>query len=171
MGHVKCLEVLLSSGCHINLRDHLGYSPLMLACREGQVEVAIYLINKIRDFNIRADNGDTILHCVAMSGSIHLARMLMRIIPSLLNKLNENDQSPLDLCEISEENDEDNDHNESEDKLSSYLIEIGARHGESLLELSEYHDRKERNRLIEVRMDQEKRERDEQEAKNNERHF
>lgn len=161
MGHVKCLEVLLANGCHINLRDHLGYSPLMLACRQGQVEIAIYLFNKLNDFNIRANNGDTILHCIAMSGSIHLAKIMLNILPSLLNKLNDNNESPMDTCAINCDEDED-----EGDNLLKYLIEMGGQYGEDLMKLTEYNDRKERNRLIEIRIDQDKRERDEYEAKN-----
>ena len=172
MGHVKCLETLFANGCHINLRDHLGYTPLMLACRQGQVEVAIYLINKLNDFNIRANNGDTMLHCIAMGGSIHLAKIILNILPTFLNKLNDHNESPLDICEMNED-DDDNDENsnvkngdQGKNSLLNYLIEIGGQHGQSLLELSEYNDRRERNKQIEIRIDQDKRERDEYDAKN-----
>lgn len=162
MGHTKCLETLLEKGCHKNLRDHLGYTPLMLACRQGQVEVAIYLFNNLSDFNIRANNGDTILHCIAAGGSIHLAKILLNMIPALLNKLNDNNESPLDVAEMNLDEEEEN----SNDNIINYFIEIGGKYGEDLMQLSEYNDRRERNKLIEIRIDQDKRERDEYEAKN-----
>lgn len=154
MGRTKSLQLLLNKGCHWNLRDNWGYTPLMLACKQGHVETATYLYDIVSDFRCRANNGDTILHCIAQGGSVPLARALLLRAPKLFNKRNDNDETACDICKMYQQT-----------ELLAYLIDLGGSFGAEL-SAEETMEQREKRKLIEKRMDNEKREIDEMDAKN-----
>jgi ankyrin repeat protein len=155
MGHLPTLKILLEKGCHCNLRDNWGYSPLMLACKQGHVELSIYLLDLLPDLTSRANNGDTILHCIAQGGSIPLARAFLFKSPGSVNKRNENDETP---CDVSEEY--------QQRLLLDYFIHLGAKYGDELSLENESMESREKLKIYEKQIDLEKREKDELDAKN-----
>jgi ankyrin repeat protein len=128
----------------------------MLACKQGHVELATFLFEVIPDLRCRANNGDTILHCIAQGGSIPLARAFLFKVPTFVNKRNDNDDT---ACDVAEEF--------HQTLLLQYLIQLGAKHGDELSELgTESIEIREKKKILEKRIDSEKRERDELDAKN-----
>ena len=43
------VEILLEEGAHTDTANNLGYTPLMLACRAGSVEMTAMLLDKRAD--------------------------------------------------------------------------------------------------------------------------
>lgn len=154
MGQTSSLHLLLTKGCHWNLRDNWGYTPLMLACKSGHIETVTYLTEIVNDFTCRANNGDTLLHCIAYSGSIILTRLLLLNAPILLNKCNDNEETICDICKEKGFTD-----------LLNYLLDLGGSYGEELTP-EETIEQREKRKILEKRIDQEKRDKDEMDAKN-----
>jgi ankyrin repeat protein len=69
-------EELIKRGAYINVRDPLGYTPLLLALSGGTVEVAELLIERDAEVNVRTRNGDTPLSPSGQSGNRHIAELL-----------------------------------------------------------------------------------------------
>ena len=60
----------------INLVNNMGFTPLILACYKGNTEVAIYLIEKVKDINYTSSNG-TALAATVVKGNNRLAKILL----------------------------------------------------------------------------------------------
>lgn len=48
---LKCIQLLLDSGASVNMRQHNGMTPLMIACKEGSEKVVEELIKRNADIN------------------------------------------------------------------------------------------------------------------------
>jgi ankyrin repeat protein len=159
MGHQNILQLLLSKGCHPNLRDNLGYTPLMLACKYNQEKIALfYLMNGILalpDLLSLTNHGDNLLHCVAYTGSIILTRKILLLVPMLHNELNDNDETPCDICEEYDQT-----------LLLDYLIQLNGIFGEDYLKINNNEEERIRKRLLNKQNDIKKRQKDEINAKN-----
>ncbi|KAI1124851.1 hypothetical protein F5Y10DRAFT_20627 [Nemania abortiva] len=64
-GLVKDLAmILMASDGNLNLRNNEGDTPLMAACRFGQLETALYLLERGADATLRNDFGENALHYI-----------------------------------------------------------------------------------------------------------
>jgi ankyrin repeat protein len=62
----------------INKADERGYYPLTLACYHGNKEVAIYLINNVKDVNVNVSYGTPLIASV-FKGHLDLVNELLNI--------------------------------------------------------------------------------------------
>ncbi len=70
---VKVLEM----GADPNTRDGLGFSVLMLACEQNQIEIAKILLKAGADPNL-VNVGDTALMIASSSGNLELVTLLIK---------------------------------------------------------------------------------------------
>ena len=72
----KCRQ-LFNEGLKVNSSDATGQTPLMVAARTNQIEIAQFLINSGADVNKSSMSGLTALHYSALEDFSHMARMLL----------------------------------------------------------------------------------------------
>lgn len=75
-GDYKEVEELLASGMPVDLTDASGFTPLMVACQQGQRRVIKACLRRGASLNVQNQHGDTALHC-CMPHSEELARYLI----------------------------------------------------------------------------------------------
>jgi len=98
-GHMDIARMLLENGADINARDHLSSTPLHRAASKGNTQMVGYLISFPRcQVNVTDSGGNTALHVACEEGRQDEAVMLVKR-GSLLNTLNKNQKSPLQLAE------------------------------------------------------------------------
>jgi hypothetical protein len=56
-GHLALVRLLVEKGANVNERDGLGWTALIWAAREGDVESVKYLLSKDADPNVKANDG------------------------------------------------------------------------------------------------------------------
>ena len=61
-GDTDTLYVLLRHGAHINIRDKMGITPLIVACQYRNYYLALFLLQNDADVNICSLDGNTALH-------------------------------------------------------------------------------------------------------------
>lgn len=61
-GHKEIVELLLSGGADINVKDERRWTPLCYACYEGNKEIVKLLLSKGAEVNIENDYGWTPLY-------------------------------------------------------------------------------------------------------------
>jgi len=77
--HLRCVRLLLDSGAIVNSRQRNGMTPLMMACREGIVEIVEELIKRNADINAQDVMGWT-----PLIWSVHYSKQGEMEIISLL---------------------------------------------------------------------------------------
>jgi ankyrin repeat protein len=78
--HVALVEYLITVlHASINVQDSLGWSALMLSCREGHAEMVDLLLNDEFDTDIEltGDQGINALMCAADAGHTRIVRALI----------------------------------------------------------------------------------------------
>ena len=78
--HKKEAEIAygLAQGWDVNIKDSSGNSPLLVACQNGHVTIAEYLVQQGADINAKNNKGNTSLHyCIAYKFS-DIASMLIK---------------------------------------------------------------------------------------------
>ena len=80
----EIISSLIKNGADVNLRgsDHHSYTPLMLACKEGYLKTATFLIDQGANVDLQDENGDTALHYAQYSQSKLFEN---QIVSALLN--------------------------------------------------------------------------------------
>ena len=53
-GHRACVEQLLAAGAKVDLADHDGWTPLMIAAHKGQRDAALLLIKAGADQTVKS---------------------------------------------------------------------------------------------------------------------
>lgn len=77
-GDLAQLELLISKGADVNLKDPNGLTPLHIAAKEGHVDIAAFLIKNRAEVNARAgEYGLTPLHWAAWKGHKRVVEMLI----------------------------------------------------------------------------------------------
>ena len=64
-GRLDVVELLLSRGVEINVKNLYGETPLDLAVQNGELDIAKFLVEKGADINVTDNRGDTLLHRAA----------------------------------------------------------------------------------------------------------
>ena len=67
-GHVGVVDVLLTEGVDVDVRDARGQSPLLVACANGQTTLVGYLLEKGANRHLVDNDGDTCIHWAAYKG-------------------------------------------------------------------------------------------------------
>ncbi|KAJ1467946.1 ankyrin repeat-containing domain protein, partial [Baffinella frigidus] len=97
-GHIQIVRHLLNSGADVNIRSKAGFTPLAAACREGNLKIAMLLIDHgadvlaittfhivkhlLRagaDVNAKCANGNTPLHAAIENHKLHVVVLLLRV--------------------------------------------------------------------------------------------
>lgn len=60
----------------INATNTMGFTPLILACYRGNTDVAVYLVDKVKDLNYSSSSG-TALSAAVVKGNLFLANILL----------------------------------------------------------------------------------------------
>ena len=60
-------RILLEKGADVNVKGHVGKTPLMIAAEKANTDGVALLLEKGADVNIKADNGDTALKLAVIS--------------------------------------------------------------------------------------------------------
>ena len=77
-GQIEMLEMLMEEeGADVNIPNNNGNTPLMIATRNGNTEIARMLIDRGADVNIPDNNGNTPLTWASDRGNIQIVRMLI----------------------------------------------------------------------------------------------
>ena len=76
-GYREIAETLIKKGAHINVRDALGYTPLLLALSGGTIEIAEMLINKGADTTVRTRKGETPLSLAEKAQCADIVALLL----------------------------------------------------------------------------------------------
>ena len=80
-GFTIIANILLKAGAHVDVRDKLGFTPLLMACgktTKGFKEVAEYLISQGADINARDPLGWTPLLLAISAGNTALVELLIK---------------------------------------------------------------------------------------------
>jgi hypothetical protein len=75
------MKVLLDNGADINAKDHNGYTPLLVAASNDQVEVVNWLLDDERDakadVNEKDSDGQTALHLAVLNEDVEIVKVLI----------------------------------------------------------------------------------------------
>lgn len=78
---LKCIKLLLDSGANVNMRQHNGMTPLMIACKQGSEKIVEELIKRNADINAQ----DVLGYTPLIWSVRHSECVEMKIILLLLN--------------------------------------------------------------------------------------
>ncbi len=95
------LKLLMKHGARLDIRDQRGMTALLLTARWGNsVQTMRSLLDNGADPAMKDDNGNTLLHCVAMNSYGNAPRILDLVlsIGGNPNAVNDKGQTPLDLA-------------------------------------------------------------------------
>lgn len=77
-GHEKALKLFLEAGVDVNLRNHFGWTPLMVSTFMGSEEAATLLINTGANVSVFDRRGYTPLHWAAQRGYAKVVALLLQ---------------------------------------------------------------------------------------------
>lgn len=101
-GNLDAIKQCLSNGASINAKNDYNYTTLMLAAREGHLEIVKYLIESGADVNMSSGNGGfTPLMLASNNGHIEVVKLLMDN-GALVGVKNEFNETALDLAMTTE---------------------------------------------------------------------
>ena len=78
-GYTRIIELLLQSGCDINLKDSTGSTPLHVSAAEGHAEVVRLLVNQGSDINAIDNLGWTPIHLATRNGHADCVELLLKL--------------------------------------------------------------------------------------------
>ena len=76
-GNEKCILQYIENGSDLNMKDHKGLTPLLLALKHNQLEIAKILIKHGADIELANKGGRTPLHFAIELGSIELTKAIL----------------------------------------------------------------------------------------------
>jgi ankyrin repeat protein len=76
-GSMALAEILLANGVDINIRDHLGYTPLLTACEKGHQDLVRFLLDKGADPDAKLKDGSGLFERACHGGCLELAGKLL----------------------------------------------------------------------------------------------
>jgi len=76
-GEIAVLQELFARNVDVNHRDLKGYTPLIIACYNNQLEAAKLLINNGANLDAADEGGNTALMGVSFKGYIEIAQLLI----------------------------------------------------------------------------------------------
>lgn len=75
--YTSIVRLLLEKGADINVQDKWGRTALMMAAREGRLELVRLLLDWEADINIRNENGYTAVMLAAWRGHVEVVQALL----------------------------------------------------------------------------------------------
>jgi len=94
---MEVVELLLSKGASMKIKDNNGYTPLNWAVLMGHDNMVRLFINKGADINQTGADGMTLLHDAAYNGNREIVKMLLKK-NAAINAKNRMGKTPLDLA-------------------------------------------------------------------------
>ena len=92
-GSMALAEILLANGVDINVRDDLGYTPLLAACEKGHQDLVRFLIDKGADPDAKLKDGSGLFErachggCLELAGKLLIEGQVTARRPTLLHEL------------------------------------------------------------------------------------
>ncbi|KAL8676622.1 MAG: hypothetical protein Q9186_006870 [Xanthomendoza sp. 1 TL-2023] len=80
-GYTRIIQLLLQSGCDVNLKDGTGSTPLHVSAAEGHAEVVRLLVNHGSDVDAMDNLGWTPIHLATRNGHTDCVELLLRLGP------------------------------------------------------------------------------------------
>lgn len=112
MGHLECVQVL-SSVSSINIANQDKMTPVMLAAKEGYIEIVQHLIEKGADITNSDVLGNTCLHYAVLSRQLPIVKLVAPL--TSVNLINDVGLTCLDMASLMNNQD-----------IVAYLLEQGA---------------------------------------------
>lgn len=76
---VAIIEILLSSGVHIDTKDADGNTPLIMAAASANVDAVNYLLTKGADQDVKGRLGRNTLHAAAQGGNVAIVETMLSL--------------------------------------------------------------------------------------------
>lgn len=90
-----------SGGLNINCRDNQGFTPLIAACANGYIDLAVYyLCVKQADWKIKGYNKQSAMHRAAFYGEIKVIRLLDKYTKLSLSGVDKRGNTPFHLAAV-----------------------------------------------------------------------
>lgn len=77
-------KLFIEAGADINAQDMTGFSPLMVAAREGYGRVAALLVEKSADIGLKNNEGWTALEIAQAEGRVDIAAMIQKVMDTAI---------------------------------------------------------------------------------------
>ncbi|PJZ51101.1 ankyrin repeat domain-containing protein [Leptospira saintgironsiae] len=79
-GDLFGLQNCLKAGCSVDTRDPFtrNFTPLMIAAREGEVEIAEFLVRSGADINAKTRDGHTALMMAVYNRNLDIVKLLLK---------------------------------------------------------------------------------------------
>lgn len=77
-GSPDIVKILIEQGAYIESTDEVGYTPLIMAARQGQIEIVKYLLQKGANVNAKNVKGTTALMLAAGAGNLKIVKILIK---------------------------------------------------------------------------------------------
>ena len=90
--------MLLSHGANVNCDGYLGMSPLLIACKNGNLDILLVLLKHNADPHHIDKNGDNSLILACRSGNIHVIKVLVGLLVNIHHR-NPFGETPLSISE------------------------------------------------------------------------
>ncbi|CAG5132947.1 unnamed protein product [Candidula unifasciata] len=107
MGELKQVSALLTKGVNVNCQDYFGWTPLMVAAKQGNDEIVQYLLKHGCDHTVSSLDGHTAVTLARLGGHEHIVATILdysrcdlheRIATSNLGAEQEPDLRPDDVA-------------------------------------------------------------------------
>lgn len=96
-GHVPAVKVLLGDGANINIRGDHNETALSQACREGRLEMALFLMDHGASLDPQDKDGNTALSHAIIGRHVLIAQRLIALGADITIE-NKNAEKPLDIA-------------------------------------------------------------------------
>jgi uncharacterized protein len=107
--------LLIAKGCDVNAINNDGFTPLMVACREGNAEIVESLIGHNANLNAQYHSGETSLVFASYNGNLRIVKSLIKAGADI-NLSNNLGATPLSMAKSKNQN-----------EVVKYLKEQGAK--------------------------------------------
>lgn len=76
--NLKAVEIYITNGMDVNIKDNSGWSPLHYAADRGNNNVVRLLIESRADVNIKSNEGKTPLHIAVQKNKVEIIKLLLK---------------------------------------------------------------------------------------------
>jgi ankyrin repeat protein len=111
----EIILLLIAKGCDVNASNNDGFTPLMVASREGNADIAESLINHNANLNAQYHSGGTALFLASYNGNLRIVKSLIKAGADI-NLINNSGVTPLSAAK-----------SKNQSEVVRYLKEQGAK--------------------------------------------
>lgn len=76
-GILKDVSSAIKHGADVNIQDNEGWTALLHASDQANIDCVVHLIDKGADTNLKANNGYSVLHAIAYQSDLELLKYLI----------------------------------------------------------------------------------------------